>query len=677
MLLKSVTIENYGPFKGKQTLNLIPSHSSNPGRPVVLIGGRNGSGKSSIMEAIRLCIHGRWALGRLRSTEYDDYLRERVHVGPNCEYDPRSSVHIEMETVEDGCRHTYDVSRTWLGARVVSEELQIRRDGELLSDLFADQHQSFLNEIIPLGLAELFFIDGERIRHLAEERDGDRVTTDCIRGLLGLNLTSRLHADMTILLRSNRDSTPTERIQLELETVSVHLAECQGQINSLESDKQDLADRMAELERAILVQEQRIASEGGYFAKDREALLQKKVLWETVLQNNETALRELASDSLPICIVPDLCEDVRRRVQEETQARNSHTVAAMLRSKVETQCRALQSREFWRETLSLELTQSELERIAKAVSTLVKETSLEEHEPPALAHDLSERDTFKLLATIETALADLPQESSNIVARAQDAHQNLLRIERKLRRVPKEVVIKPLAEELRRLHSRLSKAQRDFDIIEDKLSKTILRREEIEREIKRHSEELEALEQKDRIFALAAKVRNTVRTYEQKLTAARVDHLSESVSRSFNELAHKDGLCCSVRFDPDTLSPTLYDSNGTEVSGKALSAGEKQILAVALLWGLGQASGRQLPVVIDTPLARLDNEHRYRMLTRYLPRAGHQVVLLSTDSEIDSRGLGILRPSIAKELHLCFDPEYGRTSIKDGYLPHLEHVDEF
>ena len=676
MLLKSVTVENFGPFQGTQTLNLIPSHSGSPGRPVVLIGGRNGSGKSSIMEAIRLCIHGRWALGRLRAPEYHDYLRERVHMGPKNEYDPRSSVHVEMETVEDGYRHTYEVSRTWLGKRDVSEELQIRRDGELLSDLFADQHQSFLDEIIPLGLAELFFFDGERIRHLAEERDGDRVTSDFIRGLLGLNLTSRLHSDMTILLRSNQDSTSAEQVQLELENRSFHLAECQGQIDSLESDKQDLADQMAEMERAILVQEQRIASEGGDFAKEREALLREKVLWETVLQTKETALRELASDSLPVCIVPELCEDVRRRVQEETESRNNQTVAAMLRSREETQRRALHSREFWRETLSLELTQSELERIAKAVSTLVRETNSEEDEASALTHDLSERDTLKLLATIEAALTDLPQESNSIVAKAQEAHQNLQRIERKLRRVPKEVVIKPLAEELKRLHSRLRKAQQDHNAIEDKLRKAIFRREEIERTIKRHSEQLEALEQKGRIVALASKVRNTIRTYEQKLTAARVDHLSESVSRCFHELAHKDSLCSSVRFDPDTLAPTLYDSNGGELSGRALSAGEKQILAVAILWGLGQASGRQLPVVIDTPLARLDNEHRNRMLTRYFPKAGHQVVLLSTDSEIDSRGLGILRPSIAKELHLSFDPEYGRTSIKDGYLPLLEDIDE-
>ena len=172
MLLKRVTVENFGPFQGTHTLDLLSSPSSDPQRPVILVGGRNGSGKSSLMEAIRLCVHGRWALGRLRANEYHDYLRERVHKGLKGEYDPRSSVNVEIETVEDGNRHTYEVSRTWFRAQDVSEELLIRRNGELLPELFTDQYQSFLDEIVPLGLAELFFFDGERIQRLAEEKTG-------------------------------------------------------------------------------------------------------------------------------------------------------------------------------------------------------------------------------------------------------------------------------------------------------------------------------------------------------------------------------------------------------------------------------------------------------------------------------------------------------------------------
>ena len=120
--------------------------------------------------------------------------------------------------------------------------------------------------------------------------------------------------------------------------------------------------------------------------------------------------------------------------------------------------------------------------------------------------------------------------------------------------------------------------------------------------------------------------------------------------------------------DPVTLSITLYDARGDVVYRPLLSAGEKQIFAIALLWGLGRASGREIPVIIDTPLARLDAEHRSRLLTRYFPNASHQVILLSTDSEVADTELEVLSPSIARALHLSFDPARGRSTIEEGYL---------
>ena len=183
--------------------------------------------------------------------------------------------------------------------------------------------------------------------------------------------------------------------------------------------------------------------------------------------------------------------------------------------------------------------------------------------------------------------------------------------------------------------------------------------------------------QHSEVMALAAKVGNVLQLYEQELTLSRVDHLSQQVTECYKLLAHKESLCNRVQFNPTTLSLTLYDAQGNEVFRPLLSAGEKQILAVAILWGLGLASGRQLPVIIDTPLARLDAEHRNRLLSRYLPKAAsHQVILLSTDSEINNHEFDVLRPSLAKALHLRFDSERGRTTIEEGYLPMGEVVSE-
>ena len=99
-----------------------------------------------------------------------------------------------------------------------------------------------------------------------------------------------------------------------------------------------------------------------------------------------------------------------------------------------------------------------------------------------------------------------------------------------------------------------------------------------------------------------------------------------------------------------------------------LSAGERQLLATSLLWGLARASGRPLPTIIDTPLGRLDSSHRRHLIERYFPVASHQVILLSTDEEIDEDSLKRLQPHISRSYHLQFDEALRSTRVTPGYF---------
>ncbi|RBL87824.1 DNA sulfur modification protein DndD, partial [Streptomyces cavourensis] len=90
-------------------------------------------------------------------------------------------------------------------------------------------------------------------------------------------------------------------------------------------------------------------------------------------------------------------------------------------------------------------------------------------------------------------------------------------------------------------------------------------------------------------------------------------------------------------------------------------------LAVSLLWGLAKVAGNRLPTVIDTPLGRLDSRHREHLVDRYFPNAGRQVLLLSTDEEIDENLLNRLRPSIAQSYVLAHDDTTFTTRVGKGY----------
>ncbi len=133
---------------------------------------------------------------------------------------------------------------------------------------------------------------------------------------------------------------------------------------------------------------------------------------------------------------------------------------------------------------------------------------------------------------------------------------------------------------------------------------------------------------------------------------------------------HKSDLVHRVAIDTHTFSLSLYDPQGQPVAKHRLSAGEKQLLAIAFLWGLARVSGRHLPIAIDTPLGRLDSSHRNNLVERYFPTASHQVILLSTDTEIGKTEYERLKEleAIAQEYLLKYNSSEGHTVVEPSYF---------
>ncbi|PSO70687.1 MAG: DNA sulfur modification protein DndD, partial [Cyanobacteria bacterium QH_8_48_120] len=172
------------------------------------------------------------------------------------------------------------------------------------------------------------------------------------------------------------------------------------------------------------------------------------------------------------------------------------------------------------------------------------------------------------------------------------------------------------------------------------------------------------------IIASSTKVQKTLQQFRERLTLKKLNKLEFEVTECFRYLLHKSDLVHRVAVDSQTYRLSLYDPEGQLVPKHRLSAGEKQLLAVAFLWGLARVSGRRLPVAIDTPLGRLDSSHRNNLVERYFPAASHQVILLSTDTEIGKTEVEQLRASeaIAQEYLLKYDSSNAKTEIQPGYF---------
>lgn len=175
---------------------------------------------------------------------------------------------------------------------------------------------------------------------------------------------------------------------------------------------------------------------------------------------------------------------------------------------------------------------------------------------------------------------------------------------------------------------------------------------------------------------LAKNTRDVLTDFAAEMTKRKIVKLEQEFAQAFSRLARKSDVIISAQIDPVTFEVNLFNKGDKGIPKQDLSAGEKQIYAVAMLEALAKTSGRKLPIIIDTPLGRLDSLHREKLINNYFPQASHQVIILSTDTEVDKNFYEDLNKHISHCYHISYDEMEGASEIKEGYFWKSELVNE-
>ena len=269
-------------------------------------------------------------------------------------------------------------------------------------------------------------------------------------------------------------------------------------------------------------------------------------------------------------------------------------------------------------------------------------------------------------------LDDLQCKAASLISSYRSMENELEQVERHLL---VEVDHSSLEKEMRdykELQQAITALSVDRQVLSERLTELNKNFGEIERKhqalLHKYLARAEEKEESARIIDYALRTKETMAIFRKKLIERKTKRLSISMQEAFQYLAHKKSLVDKVEIDPHSLNIKLYDKNGLEVSKQRLAAGEKQMLAISLLWGLTHSSGRMLPVIIDTPMGRLDSSHRQNFVSRYLPGASHQVIVLSTDTEINGELYKLLHEYVGQEYWLDYSDQSQSTIIRKGYL---------
>jgi DNA sulfur modification protein DndD len=286
-----------------------------------------------------------------------------------------------------------------------------------------------------------------------------------------------------------------------------------------------------------------------------------------------------------------------------------------------------------------------------------------------ILHQLSDTDSMQVTQIVTSRANASAATALEALRNLEKANRQLHETKRRLRDTPEDAVLQPTFEALAEASQKLGAVNHRMAQLDEKRTTLENQRAALQRQKDRLLERIGATTAAgEKLSVVKDKILPALDKYRERLTKLKIASLESAVTECFNRLARKTDFIRSITIDPKTFAVHVLDKHGESIPKEELSSGEKQMFAIGMLWGLAKTSGRALPMVIDTPLARLDSDHRMNLIERYFPHASQQVILLSTDTEVDQPLFEALSPHISHCYHLRYDATAEATVAEERYF---------
>lgn len=617
--LTSLTLENFGPFKGKQVVEF-------PTNGVQIIYGDNGRGKTNLLNALRFALFGT-ILGR--SGKAEDLAgfvnREALAEG-------QTGFAVTLALNSDGVdyrltRYLPDVTTPAITRPQPMMTLTRNNTG-----LGPQEAEAELGRLLPEQIARFFLFDGELLQQYEELlRDdntdiGDRIK-ESIERILGVPVLQNARTDIVALLgEANREVGRAAEGDQRTRQIGLSLQNTQDELDAKQESANKLRQRITDLEAEREGLEAQLAGteRTQRLFGERTQLRAARTRIKTTLADVSAEIQELSANAWRAVVAPQLREVISRleiQIEEETERRNTALVATQLRAALSTARRT---------------------GVCPTCGTRVEPGAFHSSDEADGAENLDALEAVLAVlrqrrATLRSAAADDPTDKlTSAQSRLEDAQVALSDIESDLEIVEEKLTSYDGNEaNLRHLAQRYASVGEAWSTarmaLETEHTEIVRRQDTIERLkaqlLRIHSGGRAEVEDRAALLSqLTDLFTDGITLYREQLRVA----VEREATKIFKELKQ----------EPDFDSLRINESYGLEIvhrDGSIVdrrSAGQEHIVALALIAGLQRCAPIQGPIIMDSPFGRLD-EHHTRNVVRALPTMAEQVVVLVYDTELD------------------------------------------
>ena len=721
MILKKIILSNISSYEGYNEFNFTVTDDKN----VILIGGKNGAGKTSLFNAIKLGLYG--PLNYNYQNVHAQYLakiKDVINKKAFINDTVNAYITIGFDYIQEREKVYYEVTRTWTYInQKITETFKVKQNGKVLNDEELLFFENFLQTVLPPHLFTLFFFDGEELSDIFVGSRFNHYIKEAFLVLCNFDSFELIRKYCQNYVSRNNTSAEMQKISDDYQSA---IDKNEKLLKIIDQDKLGLAKAKRTLEHLQIEKEDitnAFRNEGGLSEKEKKNLQAEIKKQDAIKEDNTYVIRSFLEEMHPFMILKDLSSEILEQVEKEKQHQLQESTFKFLSSvSLESSIiDVLKSHQLSNATQLVSIAEQIKERMLSDINTDSKDftfvqklASTQEAQVLSMADKITNFDVEHIIEAIDIR---------------KTAQQVTTALNEKLRHSMPDDVVSNYLENLERVNKQIIETEKEITAYQAAINSNEELLPKVEDEKKRLYNQLKEATQGQNIYELTSSMNTMLSNFLEQCSLNKINQLKVYFMENFNLLFRKKHFIDAIDIDTNfnisvyrnrtysygDLGKLITNLGETEfaksvgphslqmlrdhfslpttatvkdiqsqiqnlvffgetialqerINLQQLSKGEKQIYVLSLYWALIKLSAHEVPFVIDTPYARIDTEHRENITKEFLPHIGHQVIVLSTNEEINANYYNMLKPHIAQEYLLVFDTKQKKTEIYNKYF---------